>query len=255
MSSLDVERRLTEVLHRHAEDAMSQTDSQQELQEFLARGHHEPPRAPARPRTLAVLGGGLAAAAVAAAVVWSSGLSEDRTDRAPVQEPVPPAVQVAEEFVAAYAVNDTETVASLAAPDADLRGWHMYMARDAAWSVQFLFEPCQAITEIPDGTGVACLFAVHGMQSQEVGRGPFEDASFTVWVDEDGKVFDAEPTWNHENNGLAEHVEAVTGWIFETYPEDRKFLSLEESNVPPAQFDRWLGLWERYIQEYADAHS
>lgn len=255
MTNIDVERQLTQVLHRHAEDAMNRTDTQHELQELLTRQGHEPPRSHRRAALVSAGAAAAAAAAVAGAVFWATDLTADRAEPTPAVEPVPPAVQVAEDFVAAYATNDTETVAAMAAEQADVRSWRLYMARDAAWGVEFMFEPCRQITTNDVGTGVACLFDLHALHSRELGRGPFEDATFTVWVDGDGKVFEADPTWNHENNGLMQHLDAVLNWVFETYPEDRKFLELDEPEIPTAQLDRWLTLWERYTQDYLEAHS
>ena len=75
MSNLDVERRLTDVLHRHAEDAMSQTDTQHELREFLTRGDQEPPRALGRNRFTAVVAAGVAAAAALPGLDLACGLA------------------------------------------------------------------------------------------------------------------------------------------------------------------------------------
>jgi hypothetical protein len=257
MSSLDVERRLTEVLHRRAEVVMSRTDTQEELREFLTRGDPEPPRAFGRNRFTAVVAAGVAAAAAAAAVFWAADLTADRaTEPLPVQQPAADPVEVAEKFVAAYATNDVETVAALAPPDGDqVQDWRIFMARDAAWGVEFLFEPCRRATDADIGTGVVCPFALHVLGSEEVGSGPFENATFTVWVNGAGQVFDADPTWNHEYNGMWKHVEEATDWVWAQHPDQAEFLMLDEPDVPPAQLDRWLGLWERYLAEYVDAHA
>ena len=254
MSSLDVERRLTEVLQRRAEVVMSRTDTQEELREFLTRGDPEPQRAFGRNRFTAVAAAGVAAAAAATAVFWAADLADDRADPAPVQQPAVDAVQVAEQFVAAYARNDADTVTELAAEAADLSGWRLYMARDEAWGVQFMFEPCRHATTNEVGTGVVCPFSLHVMGSEEVGRGPFEDAVFTVWLDEDGGVFDAEPTWNFEYNGMTEHFEEATSWVWAQHPDQAEFLMLDEPEVPPEQLDHWLALWERYLADYVEAH-
>ena len=256
MSNLDVERRLTEVLHRRAEVVMSRTDTQTELREFLTRGDQEPPRTLGGNRFTAVVAAGVASAAAAAAVFWAAGLSADRPDPAPVEEPPPSAVEVAEKFVTAYATNDVETVAALAPPDGDqVQDWRTFMARDAAWGVKFMFEPCRRATDADIGTGVVCPFALHVLGSEEVGRGPFENATFTVWVNEAGQVFDADPTWNYEYNGMWKHVEEATGWVWAEHPEQAEFLQLDEPNVPPAQYDRWLNLWREYVADYVEAHT
>lgn len=255
MSSLDVQRRLTEVLHRHAEDAMSTTDTQKQLQEFLARDGHEPRKAPRRNRRTAVLGAGLATAAAAAAVFWGTGLTEDRTQPAPVVEPAPDPVQVAEEYVAAYAAYDTEKVVAMADPRVDLAEVRLYQARDEAFGIEFLTEPCREGSTGSVGTQVACPFALHVMSSEELGRGPFENASFNLLVTPDGKVLEADADWNFELNGMAAHYDGVVEWVFKTHPDQVPFLEIEEQDVPPAQLDRWLGLWRTYIQEYVDAHT
>lgn len=255
MSSLDVERRLTEVLHRRAEDAMSQTDTQEELREFLTRGDPEPPRALGGHRRTAVFAASLAAAAAATAVFWGTGLTQDRTGPAPAQDPEPSAEQVAEEFVAAYAANDITTVAAMAADPDDVDGWRIAMDRDQAWGLQLIVEPCQEKTSNSVGTGVLCLFSLHVMGSEAVGRGPFEDATFTLWLNEAGEVIEADPTWNFEYNGMAEHVEEVADWVSEQHPDQAEFLALDEPDVPPAQWDRWLALWERYIADWVAAHT
>lgn len=257
MTSLDVERRITEVLHRHAEDAMSTTDTQQELQEFLSREQHQAPRAPTGRRTLAVLGGGLAAAAAAAAaVVWGGGLlTEDRSEPAPVVEPAPDPVQVAQEYVTAYAAYDTEKVVSMLDQRADEAHYRLYQARDEAWGVQFLMEPCEEGSTMSSGTLVSCPFSLHVLGSEAVGRGPFEDAVFNLLVTADGEVLEADPTWNHETNGMGDHVGEAHGWVLKNHPDQREFLETEEQNVPEAQLDRWLRLWRTYIQDYVEAHS
>lgn len=253
MSSVEVERRLTEVLQRHAEDAMNRTDTQQQLREFFDRDDHRAAPVPSRRRLL--LAGAAAAAAVAGVALWGTGLTEDNTQPAPVQEPVPMSVQVAEEFVAAYAANDTETVAELADPLADVDGWHRAMGRNDAWGVQFLFEGCVEQFTWSSGTEVTCPFSLHALHSKELGLGPFENALLTVLVTEKGKVLDGDPTWNHEGNGLMEHVDAVYEWVEKKHPQQMAFLELDEPQVPAAEWDRWLALWERYAQEYLDAHS
>ena len=255
MSNLDVERRLTAVLHRRAEVVMSRTDTQEELREFLTRGDPEQPRAFGRTRFTAVVAAGVATAAAAAAGFWTAGLAADDAQPAPVQQPAADPVELTERFVVAYASNDIDTVSELAADGADLRGWRVFMARDQAWGMDFMFEPCRQVTTNSVGTGVVCPFSLHVMGSEQVGRGPFENAVFTVWLNDEGRVFEADTTWNYEYNGMTEHFEKATAWVWSQHPDQAEFLMLDEPDVPPAQLDRWLGLWERYLQEYVDAHA
>src|SRR5690606_4563850 len=130
----------------------------------------------------------------------STGLTGQRAEPAPAQQPVAGAAELAEKFVTAYATHDTETVAAMAADPSDVPDWHLSMARDEAWGVEFIFEPCQVRTSNRVGTGVLCPFSLHVMGSEQVGLGPFENATFTLWLTEDGEVFEANPTWNYEFN-------------------------------------------------------
>lgn len=254
MSSVDVERRLTEVLQRRAEVVMSRTDTHQELREFLTRGDPEPSPAIGRNRFTAAVAAGVAAVAATAAVFWAADLTAERADPAPVQQPAVDPVEVTERFLAAYTSNDIETVTSMAADEDDLREWRVAMARDEAFGMRFMFEPCRHATTNEIGSGVVCPFSLHTMGSEEVGHGPFEKATFTVWLNSDGRVFEADPTWNFEINGMSEHWDEATGWVWAQHPDQAEFLQLDEPDVPPAQYDRWLSLWREYLADYVEAH-
>lgn len=257
MTSQDVERRLTEVLHDRAEAAMSRTDTHDQLQELLARTGREPTRA-RRPLTVAVAAGAAAAAvaAVAAAVFWGTGLTDDGTAPPPVQQPGPDPVRVAEDFVTAYTSGDAVAAAGYLAPDTVAwPGWTRHLERDQAWHTEFFLEPCRAGNTNSVGTEVLCDFALHTARSEELGRGPFEDAVFSVFVDSEGRVLNANPTWNYETNGLGEHIDSVYTWVADRYPQDMALLELDELEVPEAEWDRWLALWEQRQQDYVEANG
>ena len=196
--STDVERRLTEVLHRHADDAMDGTDTQKQLRTFLSRQESARPRG----RRTVVVALALAAAAVAAAVFWGTGLTDDRTRPEPVDDPRPRAVRVAEGFVTAYAAGDAERAASFLAPGVEpWDGWRGDLAQDVAWRTEYLLEPCQELWRNPADTVVVCPFDFHAYGSEELGLGPFENGSFTVHVDRQSDVVSATYGHNSENTG------------------------------------------------------
>lgn len=85
MTTSEVERRLTAVLHQHAEEAMNQTDTISELSKLHERVDHSNR---GRSRHRAATAAALSAAAVAVAALWF-GLAQDDSP-APVN-PVPPA--------------------------------------------------------------------------------------------------------------------------------------------------------------------
>jgi len=248
----DVERRLTEVLHRHAEDAMNRTDTQEELRELLSRGDHEP-RRPHRRTT--VLATGLAAAAVAAAVFWAADLTADRAEPAPVRQPPGESVLIVERFVDALEAGDAQGMRALMAPgERPWAGWRFDLRVFDALGFEFLRDPCQRVRQVVSGTEVACTYALHALHSDELGRGPFDRNILTAIVD-DGRVEYASNSLNYDNNGQAEHVDAISDWIRLHHPEDAPLLIDGNPWADAEDRDRWLQLWERYGQEYVDAQS
>lgn len=188
MTSQDVERRLTEVLHDRAEAAMSRTGTHDQRQELLARTGREPTRA--RPFTAAVT-----------ALFWGTGLTDDSTAPPPVQQPRPDPDRVAEDFVTAYTSGNAVTAAGYLAPDTVAwPGWTRHLERDQAWHTEFFVEPCRRGNTNSVGTEVLCDFALHTARFEELGRGPFEGAVFAVFVGSQWSVLNANPTWNHETN-------------------------------------------------------
>ena len=252
MTSQDVERRLTEVLHRRAGEAMDRTDTEEQLREFLARHDEEHPRAP---RRTAVVGAALAAAAVAAAVFWGADLTSDRTEPVPAVEPQPRTVRVADGFVTAYAEGDVERAASFLAPDAEpWDTWRSDLARDVAWRAEYLVEPCQELWGNAFDTAVVCPFDLHVLGSEELGLGPFENGAFTVHVDGQGDVASAEALYNADNNGLEGHVEEVKAWLKRVFPFDYPLMKRDYEDLGPGQRVRWSRMWEQHFQKYIETH-
>lgn len=250
--STDVERRLAEVLHRHADDAMDGTDTQEQLREFLVRVDDEHP---ASRRWPAVVGAALAAAAVAAAVFWGTGLTDDRTGPEPVVEPRPRAVRVADAFVSAYAAGDAERVASFLAPGVvPWDGWRSDLALDMAWRTEYLLEPCERVYRTPLGTTVYCRFAIHTLGSEMLGLGPFENEFFSLRVDTQSEVVGVEVAYNADNNGLQQHVEAVKAWLELVYPYDYPLMKRDYEHLDPDQKVVWTRMWEQHVQKYIETH-
>lgn len=252
MSTRELERELAVLLHRHAEDAMDSTDTQAEherLNDVLDTQPHTDRR------RLAV--GAVAAAAVAAAaVVWSLGGGDDRAGLPPTLEPDTGRAAdeaAAQGFVTAYGEGDVELAGTFLAPSNEMEpGWRRGVQRDVAWNANYLLEPCQMENELPSGTYFVCRFDVHVLSSEEVGAGPFEGSMFQVVV-EDGEVLYADVTFPFETNGMMEHVDAFWAWLEENHPADTTFLGQDEPDVPEADWDRWLRLYEKRADEYADA--
>lgn len=254
MSTRNVERELTALLHRHAEDAMNSTDTQAERERLYDVLDAKPTT---NSRRLAVGAAIVAAAVAVAAVVWSFGGGDDRTVIPPTQQPDSGQAAdeaVAQEFVAAYVEGDVQRAASFLAPSVEeFPDGRRAVERNSAWGIEYLLEPCTTLTEpTSDRLYVDCQFDMHLMSSREVGLEPFTGNNFSVVV-EDGEVVSADITHPYETNGIQEHLEAVFGWVEENHPADAAFLDREESAVPRAEWQRWLRVWEKRLGDYVDA--
>lgn len=250
--STDVERRLTEVLHRRADDAMSGTDTQEQLLELLTRVEHEQPRSR---RAAAVIAAAVAVAAVAAAVFWGTGLTDDRTGPEPVGDPPSRTVRAAQGFVDAYAAHDAERAASFLAPGTEpWDGWRSRLARDEVWRVQYLLQPCQDLHTTVFGTTVVCPFDLHALGSEELGVGPFDNGSFTVRVDEQGDVDQASLSYNEINNGLAVHVNEMRDWMKRVYVYDYPLMKRDYEELSADQKVVWTRMWTEHLQKFIETH-
>ena len=149
MSTSELERRLGDVLQRHAEDAMNDTNTEEQLERLQADTGRR-----TRRRRREWIAGGLAAVAVAAAlVVWRPDLGSDKADPEPVDQEKR-AEQTATAFVEAYADFDQARAASYLAPDAALTIWTDELGDDhwrrgnrwlQAAGTQIRLDKCQAL--------------------------------------------------------------------------------------------------------------
>jgi hypothetical protein len=250
--STDVERRLTEVLHRRADDAMDRTDTQEQLRELLVRVDDEHP---ASRRWPAVVGAALAAAAVAAAVFWGTGLTDDRTGPEPVDEPRPRAVRVAEGFVRAYAAHDVKRAESFLAPGTEpWGGWRSDLALEQTHQVDYLLEPCERLYKTALGTTVYCPFDFHALGSEERGMGPYENGSFAVRVDTQTEVVGVEPSYNGDANGAQEDIEEMWDWMKRVYVYDYPLMKRDYEELSADQKVVWTRMWTEHIQKYIETH-
>lgn len=255
MSTQEIERELAEVLHRHAGEAMTGTDTHTEHERFreqLEVGPGEPHRV----RWAVVVAVAAAAAVIAGLGVWALGDQGPDRSLPPTGEPEGPSdAEIAQAFVEAYGEGDVVQAATYLAPGHEpYADWEMFVERNVAWDVTYDFEPCEAKTHTPFGTAVLCPFDMHVLHSEAVGSGPFTGNTFTVYV-KDGAVTQAEDQMPWDTNGIGDHLDEVWSWLERQYPQDVEFMSLDEPDVPPAEWSRWLRLWERASDAYLEAHA
>jgi hypothetical protein len=264
MSTQHVERDLVALLHRHAEEAMNDTDTQTELQTFrdTVEGHENPSRT--RRRVAIAAAAAVAAAAATAVALWGPGPAEQ-------PEPAPPVPgqdrvadpETAEAFAAAFADLDADRMADLMADGVQpWDTWRATLRRDVAWDVERLMQPCRRTAEATEGIVWTCPYEMHLRGSEEVGRGPFGDNALEVVV-KDGEVTFADYTQLPDFNGTTAHLAKVDRWIAENHPEDFAFLRMDQADrktvdmgFSEAEWSRWTQLSQRYTDEYvADVGS
>ena len=170
----EVERELTAVLHRHAEDAMNRTNTPVEYRKLQSSVADQ-----ARTDRRRWVAGGLAAAVAAAVVgvaVWSSDPVGDRSSPPIAQAPDSTKtadLAAAEGFAAAFAAHDAAAVASYLTPGEEpWLGWRAGWKRDSVWGVEYLMQPCTKRYNISDSTVFTCPYAMHLLGSREIRRRP-----------------------------------------------------------------------------------
>jgi hypothetical protein len=174
MSTRSVERELTALLHRHAEDAMNSTDTQAE-RERLYDDIEKEPRAK---RTQWLVAAAAVALAVAGTIaVWTS-LPDDRAVSPAPPAPSTDAVReadaeaLADQFMAAYGDQDLaalNAITRVGAWDADSNGLKAELTLLKAWHSTYYPEPCAATATTDVSVVVECGAALDTMGSEETG--------------------------------------------------------------------------------------
>ncbi len=181
MRTREIERELTAVFHRHAEDAMSDTDTHTEherLREHLEMGSGR------TYRNRWVVAVAAAAAVVAGIGVWAVGDQGADKSLPPVGESeILSDAEIAQGFLEAYAAGDVVRAAAYLAPGHEpYPDWEMYVERNAVFGFAYRFEQCEALSKSVFGTPVRCPFDLHIAHSEALGEGPFTGNTFTVYV-------------------------------------------------------------------------
>jgi hypothetical protein len=257
VSTSELERRLGEVLRQHAEDTMTSTDTQTRL-EMLEREVR-----PTRPRTwIAWVAATAAAAAVVVGLVVLEASRDDGslTPAAPVEDGA--AIRAASEFVDAVASYDADRAASYLAAgarielrtsivDAGSLGPHVRWTQAAGF--QLLHARCESATlsAPPPAATVACAYAVHGLGSERLGRGPFTHYVLRLTV-VDGEIVSGTEL---STDGFGTTMwEPFTAWLLSNHVDDAELMYADwPGEMKPALTGRSATLWAKNLERYVEA--
>ena len=169
----------------------------------------------------------------------------------------PPAVQVASNFLAAYAAYDADRVGSFLAADADVsamwngRDWRLGLRYMKAIGLSLVVSSCDEVASSPSRTLVRCPFAYNALRSDELGLGPYDAEGFGLTI-RDGKIVDA--TMNFSFNvgkGFREQMwDPFASWVATNFPDDAAVMYTDRSHLSAAITDESIPLWEQHTRDY-----
>ncbi len=212
-----------------------------------------------------IAGGLVAVAAAAALVVWRPDLGSDKADPEPVDQEQR-AEQTATAFVEAYADFDPDRAASYLADDAALTIWTDELGNDhwrrgnrwlQAFGAQILLDQCDALWSSGPATYVSCVFDLHGLGSEQLGRGPYPDNTFSLTV-KDGEIVDASMALASRTNGFSEEMwRPFAKWVIPDLPRGRRghVLQVPGDRTVAHETPRSLALWRQHVKDYVEAKA
>lgn len=260
----ELERRVTDVLHHHAEVAMSTTDTETQYAGFLASTESSVRRR----RVAWGIGAVTAAAALMIALVLGGVprlFSNDADTMLPARARTP--VQIAADFVDAFAAYD----AAKAAQDVAIGGedelslWpgDPSLREGLAWAeaAGFKILPEDCVTGRPSTLTIAtCHFDWHFLGSDRLGWPPRE-GSFSIQV-LGGQIVRASTSMDWNWAGLRQDVQGdlpmwrqFVPWMEREHPDDLPAMIVTGAVVSPGYqtptfTDESVTLWAKYVDEW-----
>jgi hypothetical protein len=257
MSETELERRVTDLLNRRAEEAMNTTNTDERLVELLEQTRATDRRRSRRTLVVAVV----ATAAATALVFWAATRGEDRAAPQPAV-PVSPK-QVATEYVEALAAYDLPRAESYLSGHPDLKlwddtatgldGWRAAQAWNQAVEFKMDPGPCQEDEAVDSSTtAVRCPYVFEGLGSKELGLGPYNGSAYLIAV-RDGLVVAATDQFAYGANGYSRQVwEPFSTWVTEHYPQHVGVMYTDGGGTQ-ATTEESISLWHRHLIQYIAA--
>jgi hypothetical protein len=184
----------------------------------------------------------------------------------PTIAPTDAAVEVAMDFLQASNAYDADKAFTYLADDADLtgfidsggafapgapEGFRLQIDWNRATGYQEIVDACEATTTSGTTVHVHCTYAWNGLRSDEIGLGPYGDASVDLIV-RDGKIVGTGPGSGSTKEFSPQVWEPFAEWVSTTYPKDAAVMydggSLSNFDLT----EESIRLWEQHTKEYVE---
>ena len=206
---------------------------------------------------------GVVGIAVFVAAVWVLGTRLGQETTAPAKPAtVAPgdakALEVVNDFVAAFGASDADRAITYLADDADLSGlgangireFRLLLSYLDAVRYRQLHTSCVDMGSSALETYVHCTFDFHSNGSDEIGRGPYSGTSIHFAV-RDGEIVRASMHWELGKYGT-QMWHPFKEWVSTNYPEDVAVMYEETYPGDYALTPESIRLWERHTREYVE---
>ena len=205
----------------------------------------------------------VAAVIVVVAVVWIGGMRRGQDSSTPADQPtMNPAVKTAEDvataFLHAWASLNAEEALSYLAGTADISGFgvggprefRLLIAFDEATGFEVIPRSCEEMGTSTAFTYLRCTYDFHGIQSEEIGRGPYGGSYIDITVG-GGQIVRAAPSLDIRKFG-PQMWDPFAEWVSTNYPED--VAAMYVGDFRDYRLTRKsIGLWEQRSREYVEA--
>ncbi|HEX4941008.1 MAG TPA: hypothetical protein VFW51_00625 [Actinomycetota bacterium] len=207
----------------------------------------------------------LTAAMVVAAVAVILGTTEQAHDVTLGTQPPATPVEVATNFLGAYAAFDADRALTYMADDAEVSelvlsigspdlggpsGIRLAISYLEAVGYEQIVDSCEQASVGPSGALVRCSFDLHLLRSHEIGLGPFGPAELDLSVVDGEIVRVSSMSFDHNEAFSPEVWEPFAEWVSTNYPGDAARMYVDETHSSTHLTPRSIRLWERHTREY-----
>jgi hypothetical protein len=195
-----------------------------------------------------VLSAGLAACSEDAPVKDTNENRGDTEATTPAPADLPDAGAVAANFMEAAHAYDLDRATGMLADDVEIVGysdvneWREEQPWNKAVGFNLADLSCREGETQSASTAVHCSYALHGLGSEELGRGPYGGGTADLTV-LDGKITRVEENWPFGGNGFSDEMwEPFQAWVAQYHPDAARIMYGDNPNQTAAEHEAELRL-------------